>query len=158
VSQGESWSSSGSQVGSAPCARPAVEPIPPEAASAEPEAQPAEPRAPDRSRAGSPRELGKGVLAAQNRLYQEALDARNAHDDARAVALLGELLTKYPESPLRQEAQVERLRALKRQGELGEAARSARRYLAEHARGFARDEALELIWGPEPAKPSGSEP
>jgi len=158
VSQGESWSSSGSEVGSAPCARPPALPTPPEVASAEPEAQPAEPRAPDRIRAASRRELTKGELAAQNRLYQEALDARNAHDDARAVALLGELLTKYPESPLRQEAQVERLRALKRQGELGEAARSARRYLAEHARGFARDEALELIWGPEPAEQSGSEP
>jgi hypothetical protein len=155
VSQGESWSSSGSPVGPAPCARPTAEPA--EVASVEPEAQPAEPRGPDRARAGSSRDSSKGELAAQNRLYQEALDARNSRDDARAVVLLGELLTKYPESPLRQEAQVERLRALKRLGELGEAARSARRYLAEHSRGFARDEALELIWGPEPASTSSSE-
>jgi hypothetical protein len=158
VSQGESWSSSGSLVGPAPCIRPTAESASAGAASAEPEAQPAETRGPERVRAGSSRDSSKGELAAQNRLYQEALDARNSRDDGRAVALLGELLTKYPDSPLRQEAQVERLRALKRLGELGEAARSARRYLAEHARGFARDEALELIWGPDPAKTSGAEP
>jgi hypothetical protein len=155
VSQGESWSSSGSSVGPVPCAPPVDRPSA-EAASAEPDAPPA-PRGPDRGHAESHRVLSKGELAAQNRLYQEALDARNAHDDTRAVALLGELLSKYPESPLRQEAQVERLRALKRLGELGEAARSARRYLAEHARGFARDEAQELIWGPEPASSGDSE-
>jgi hypothetical protein len=83
------------------------------------------------------------TLREQNRLYRAALDARNAGRDEQAVALLSQLLTQYPTTPLAQEAKVERLRALRRLGRSEEASQAARRYLAEHGDGFARDEARD---------------
>jgi hypothetical protein len=150
VSLGQTWASSGAVVpfDAPPCASGAYQAAPPEADSDPPREQP-------RRVMSTP--ARKGELAAQNRLYQAALDARNQSDDTRAVTLLKELVTKYPDTPLRQEAQVERLRALKRLGDYSGAARDARHYLAEHASGFARDEAQELIWGPTPTAPA-SEP
>jgi hypothetical protein len=150
VSIGQTWASSGALV---PFDAPACAGTH-QAALPESESEPAAEQ--PRKVVASP--VRKGELRAQNRLYQAALDARNEHDDTRAVALLRELLTKYPETPLRQEAQVERLRALKRLGDYSAAARDARHYLAEHGSGFARDEAQELIWGPMPAASPSSEP
>jgi hypothetical protein len=83
------------------------------------------------------------TLAEQNRLYQSALEARRRGDDARAVVLLDELLTRFPGSPLAQEARVERVRALAKLGRAGDAAVEARRYLADYPDGFAREEARE---------------
>jgi hypothetical protein len=94
--------------------------------------------------------LPESELAAQNAMYRAALGARNAGKDARALALLERFLARYPNSPLQQEAQVERFRVLKRMGRYGDAAREARRYLAEHDSGFARDEARELALEPSP--------
>ena len=54
------------------------------------------------------------TLADENRLFQAALYARNAGDDERAARLLTELLTRFPDSPLAQEARLERARALQR--------------------------------------------
>ena len=83
-------------------------------------------------------------LAEQNWLFQQAMQARRAGDDARALSLLDQLLSRYPGTLLAQEARVERFRALTRLGEQEEAAREARRYLAEHPGGFATGEARSL--------------
>ncbi len=87
-------------------------------------------------------------LAEQNRLFQSAMDARRRGDDARALSLLGQLLGRYPGSPLEQDARVERFRALKRLGKSDEATHAARRYLADHPDGFARDEARQMAIDP----------
>jgi len=87
-------------------------------------------------------------LAAQNRLYRGALDARNAGQDARALELLDGFLLRYPNCPLSQEARVQRFRTLQRMGRHDEAASDARRYLADHESGFAREEARRLILSP----------
>ena len=91
-------------------------------------------------------------LSKQNRLYRTALVARNSGDDTRAVSLLTQFLARYPKSPLVQEARVERFRALKRMGKHDAAARHARRYLAEHGDGFAREEARSVVLSPRPEK------
>lgn len=51
-------------------------------------------------------------LTEQNRLFQAFLDARHAHDDARAVHYLDELLKRYPRSPLADQARTARVRTL----------------------------------------------
>jgi hypothetical protein len=88
----------------------------------------------------SPRDKS-GTLAEENKMFQDALDARNRGDDARAAESFARLVARFPRSKLAEEAEVERLRALKRLGQLSSAASEARRYLATHPLGFARDEA-----------------
>ncbi|MBN2191407.1 MAG: FecR domain-containing protein [Polyangiaceae bacterium] len=88
--------------------------------------------------------MAASTLAEQNRIYRAALDARNSGDDAQAVSLLDTLIARFPSSPLRQEAEVERFRALARIGKTTEATRAARRYLSAYDMGFARDEAEML--------------
>jgi hypothetical protein len=56
-------------------------------------------------------------LAEQNRLFQAFLDARAAGDDARAIRMLDELLTRFPDTPLADQARLARFRALQRLGE-----------------------------------------
>jgi len=87
-------------------------------------------------------------LAEQNRLLQAALGARRRGDDASAIRSLDELLSRFPTSPLAQEARVERMRALERSGDHAAAARDARRYLADHRDGFAREEAKDVVLPP----------
>lgn len=111
------------------------------------EAAPETPRDASGGEAGAkpqPRPPATSTLAEQNRLYLTALEARDAGDDARTVSLLNTFVARYPSSPLRQEAEVERFRALKRLGQSKDATRAARRYLAEYGSGFARDEAQAL--------------
>jgi hypothetical protein len=123
LSAGESWSS---------------RPVPPPESSAEV----IEPELPLANAATPP--APASTLAEQNRLYRAALDARNAGDDKQAAWLLAQLLAKYPQTPLAQEARIERLRALKRLGRSQEATQAARSYLAEYGEeGFAQDEARE---------------
>jgi hypothetical protein len=85
-----------------------------------------------------------GTLAEENKMFQDALDARNHGDDARAAESFARLVARFPRSTLREEAEVERFRALKRMGQLSAAASEARRYLATHPLGFARDEARAI--------------
>jgi FecR-like protein len=80
-------------------------------------------------------------LAEQSRLFQEAIDARNRGDDARAADLFGRLVVRYPNY---EEAKVQLFRAQKRLGRMTAAAAEARRYLAQHPQGFAHDEARDL--------------
>ena len=86
-----------------------------------------------------------GTLAEENSLFQTAVDARNHGDDRSEADHLGALLNRFPGSPLAGEAHVERMRALQRTGQAAEAAREARRYLAEYPDGFARDEARRIV-------------
>jgi len=139
LSEGQSWSSAGGVVEpQAPAAGPAVEA--PAGVSQAPAVKGAA-VAPPKDAAG-PRK--PGTLAEENRLYSAAVEARNRGDAARAAELFGELLATYPQSPLREVAQVERFRSLSRAGQATRAAAEARRYLAEHADGIARAEARDL--------------
>ncbi len=85
-----------------------------------------------------------GTLTEENRLFAAGVEARNRGDAARAAEHFGELLALYPQSALRESAQVERFRSLSRAGLTARAASEARRYLAEHSDGFARNEARDL--------------
>jgi hypothetical protein len=89
--------------------------------------------------------LRPGTLAEENSLFQNAVDARNHGDDRTEADHLGALLNRFPGSQLAGEARVERMRALQRTGQAVEAAREARRYLAEYPDGFARDEARRIV-------------
>jgi hypothetical protein len=90
----------------------------------------------------------QSTLSEENRLMQAALAAARAGDDARAIKWLNELLSRYPKSPLAQNAQVERFRALARTGATGPAATQARQYLSEHPNGMASDEARDIAAKP----------
>jgi hypothetical protein len=120
-----------------------VAPAPPQLPSAKPSSS-----APSRKAAAL---VSEAALAEQNRLFSAAVAASRRGDDSRAVALIDELLVRYPTSPLVPEARVERFRALKRLGHKSEAAREASRYLLENENGAARDEAREVVL-PDPQK------
>ena len=85
------------------------------------------------------------TLSEENRLFRSALSARNGGNGARCVALLSELLERFPSSPLRQEAMVAHFRCLRSSGQTTAARRSAARYVSEYPSGFARDEARGLV-------------
>jgi len=90
------------------------------------------------------RESALSTLAQENELLAGAKFAARHGDFVRSLAALDELLSRYPRSPLRQNADVERFRVLGKMGQKAEAARAARRYLADYPHGFARDEAQAL--------------
>lgn len=139
LSEGQSWSSAGGVVEPAPAPAPASDAP---AVVTEAPAAKAGVVALGPKEAAGPRKAG--TLAEENRLYSAAVEARNRGDASRAAELFGELLTTYPQSPLREVAQVERFRSLSRAGQAARAAAEARRYLAEHADGIARAEARDL--------------
>ena len=172
LSAGQSWSSAAGVEAVAPGAVPAApEPVAPqpkaeskpaepkaaEPKAAEPKAEPkatapkaAEPKAEPKAtepKAATSRRLG--TLTEENRLFSAGVEARNRGDHARAAEFFAELLSAYPQSTLREVAQVERFRALKRTGQETRASTEARRYLAEHPDGAARGEARELALEPQ---------
>ena len=79
-----------------------------------------------------------------------AMSARRTGDDAGAIRILTDLLTRHPTSPLAQNATVERFRALKRLGDEQAASQTARRYLKDYPVGMASDEARRLATEPKP--------
>ncbi len=83
-------------------------------------------------------EAKASALAEESRMFQDAIDARNRGDDARAVELFSHLVSRYPSY---EEAEVQLFRAEKRLGRTAAAAAEARRYLALHPQGFAHEEA-----------------
>ena len=148
LSAGQSWSSAGG-LEAAAVPQPASVAVPPSAApqldNSAPTPAPAGPRvggAAAPSKEAAPHRAG--TLAEENRLFAAGVEARNRGDVARAAELFGELLSTYPQSTLREVAQVERFRALKQAGQTTRAAGEARKYLAEHADGAARAEARDL--------------
>ncbi|MEP7050609.1 MAG: FecR family protein [Pseudomonadota bacterium] len=86
-------------------------------------------------------EAKASALAEESRLFQDAIDARNRGDDARAVELFSHLVQRYPNY---EEAEVQLFRAEKRLGRTATAAAEARRYLGLHPQGFAHEEARAL--------------
>jgi len=92
-------------------------------------------------------------LADQNRLFLEAMSARDRGARARAVALLDEFIVRYPACPLTEDAHVARFRVLS-QSDRGAAAKAARRYLVLYPEGLASQEAraLALAAGPVPSE------
>jgi hypothetical protein len=133
VTAGQSWSSAA--VTAARAVEPEVSRIPSKAA----------PRPGPTVVTNSARSVRPGTLAEENSLFQSAVDARNQGDDRGEAERLAALLSRYPGSQLAAEARLERMRALQRTGRSAEAAREARRYLAEYPDGFARDEARRLV-------------
>jgi hypothetical protein len=140
LSAGQSWSSSGG-IETAET-RPAPVPTPPAAPESVTSPSIAAKSPAPASKQTSPRRVG--TLAEENRLFAAGVEARNRGDAARAAELFGELLGVYPQSTLREVAQVERFRALSQAGQSARAASEARRYLAEHAEGAARAEARDM--------------
>jgi TolA-binding protein len=127
-------------------------------ASAEIHAAPTVPRASlDVSRAKTPvvgpdahsgSSVGQTRLAEQNRLFADAMTARDRGDDAVAIQMLEGFIRQFPACPLTEDAHVELFRAFVHRGDRGEAARIARQYLAVYSDGFARDEARVLALEP----------
>lgn len=143
LSAGQSWSSTvGAPTAAAPTATsPAAAPSAVVAEAPSPVAAPPVSKASPKLVAPSRK---PGTLAEENRLFAAGVEARNRGDAARAAELFTELLTTYPQSTLREVAQVERFRALKSAGQETRASTEARRYLAEHPDGAARSEARDL--------------
>ena len=102
-----------------------------------------------RATRATPAEAKASTLAEQSRMFQDAIDARNRGEDARAAELFARLLARYPSY---EEAEVQLFRAQKRLGRTAAAAAEARRYLAIHPQGFARDEARDLALSSLPAQ------
>jgi hypothetical protein len=92
--------------------------------------------------------IADGTLAEENRLFQAGLSARNSGDPTAAAEAFATLLARYPRSVLAEQALAERFRALARAGRPSAAIISARRYLSQYPRGFARAEAERLTQGP----------
>jgi FecR protein len=83
-------------------------------------------------------------LAEQNSLFLSAREARNNGNITLAVQRLEALMQRYPRSELAHNARVEHFRILESAGRLGEARASARRYVGQYPKGFARAEAEKL--------------
>lgn len=138
---GQSWSSEMPKVA-------AIAAIPePSAAAVE---APLAPRDALRTRQAAAAEAKASTLAEQSRMFQDAIDARNRGDDARAAEAFARLLARYPSY---EEAEVQLFRAQKRLGRTAAAAAEARRYLAQHPQGFAQEEARALALGASTALP-----
>ncbi len=88
--------------------------------------------------------VGQTRLAEQNRLFADAMTARDHADDRQAIQMLEGFIRQYPAGPLAEDAHVELFRAFLHEGDRGAAARVARQYLALYGDGFARDEARAL--------------
>ncbi|MGA3123032.1 MAG: FecR family protein [Polyangiaceae bacterium] len=88
-------------------------------------------------------------LANQNALFSDAMNARDRGNRALSVTLLDEFCSRYPASPLAQDAYVARFRILSQTGDRAAAARAASAYLAQYASGFASHEAAALVFGPD---------
>jgi len=145
---GQRWSSD-AEANNAPPAVPTIaapEPVAPLATSEAVSHRETSARGLPRSTAA---EAKASTLAEQSRMFQEAIDARNRGEDTRAAELFGRLLQRYPNY---EEAEVQLFRAQKRLGRTTAAAAEARRYLALHPQGFARDEARELALSSVPAQ------
>lgn len=85
------------------------------------------------------------ALAPQNDLFAEGVARGRQGDTGGALRAFQELISRFPSSPLAENAMVERMRLLSA-SPAGSA--EAKRYLARYPRGFALDEAKKLVAGP----------
>lgn len=155
---GQSWPDPEAPAASSPLERAAGEPGPEATRAADlaaepkheepaPKASPARPRAKARAakavRAAAAK-LSAARLAEENALFAAAMGKKKAGDANAALQDLERFLQRYPDSVLRQEAEVERFRLLSRVGRPKDAARRARAYLGDYPDGYARQEARDL--------------
>ena len=94
-------------------------------------------------------------LGVETRAFEHAMALQRSGRHAASLQEFERFLSRYPRSPLAQEAQVQRFRLLKRLGHDRQAAVAARKYMADHPRGFARGEAKDLAL---PANERGPRP
>jgi hypothetical protein len=80
-------------------------------------------------------------LTAQNDLFAEGVARGRQGDTSGALRAYQELMSRFPSSPLAENALVERMRLL---ATTPEGAREAQRYLARYPHGFAAGEAKKL--------------
>lgn len=97
---------------------------------------------------GKSRRFEAYELADQNKRFIRAMTVKKSGDATAALRELGDILRRYPGSPLSQELRVERLRLLRGMGPSELAAREANRYLLDFPQGYAIAEAENMI--PEP--------
>jgi ferric-dicitrate binding protein FerR (iron transport regulator) len=86
----------------------------------------------------------RSTLEEQNDLFAEGIDKKHRGDMAGAASTFERLLTKFPQSPLAENASAERLKAL-RASNPAAANRAARDYLNRWPHGFAREEAESVL-------------
>jgi hypothetical protein len=103
---------------------------------------------PTRPRSTPAKLAEESTLAQENVLLRRALASSHGGDDELAVSLHESLITRYPRSPLAQNAELERLRALARLGDVGATRSAARRYLTRYPDGMGADEARRLLLEP----------
>jgi TolA-binding protein len=84
-------------------------------------------------------------LTAQNDLFADGIARGRQGDTSGALRAYQELMTRFPSSPLAENAMVERMRLLAR---TANGANEARRYLARYPHGFAVREAEKLLAEP----------
>ena len=84
-------------------------------------------------------------LAAQNQLLEDAEHARSNGAPQLAERHLDTLIARYPEAELAHNARVQRFRLLRQMGRDSDAVAAADDYLQRYPRGFAREEARQLI-------------
>ena len=84
-------------------------------------------------------------LTAQNDLFAEGIARGRQGDTSGALRAYQELMTRFPRSPLAENAMAERMRLL---AHTANGANEARRYLARYPHGFAVREAEQLLAEP----------
>jgi ferric-dicitrate binding protein FerR (iron transport regulator) len=79
-------------------------------------------------------------LAAQNDLFAQAVTLKRQGDSAGAISLFEHLMEAWPQGPLAESAEVERMKLVAASSE-AQGAEAARAYLGRYPKGFARAEA-----------------
>jgi hypothetical protein len=134
---------------SSPCkpARPAATVVPTEVAlsnaiAAAPVALPKQPQSASAPAPAPPPSASD--LAEQNQIYAHAMTDKSMGDARSAVDELSTLLSRYPQTPLREAASVNRMKLADSFDHEG-GKRWAKAYLAEYPRGFARADAEQIL-------------
>jgi len=140
VKAGEVWPGDCSSVARSASA-PAPAPAPAEPAPPQHEAH----RAVSAPRAAAVEADGASALTAQNDLFAEGVARGRQGDTSGALRAYRELMSRFPSSPLAENAMVERMRLL---AETPSGAAEAKRYLLRYPRGFASVEAKKLLAKP----------
>ncbi len=83
-------------------------------------------------------------LAEQNALFSEGINYKNGGQRGEAIASFEKLMSKYPASPLAENAAVERMRLLA-QSDRARGATAAQQYLKRYPNGFGRAEAKAIV-------------
>jgi len=104
-------------------------------------------RAPNPSTSASAASDETSPLSEQNDLFAQAVALRRQGDANGALRAYSALIARFPNSPLAENALVERMRLLLGRGDSG-ARGEAERYLARYPHGFAAQEARQIAARP----------